>query len=98
MEQSIALGETRDAVLLAEILVERCIEDLGTRLGRTGLEPGVWVMLLGLRGESYIEFVRLTDRAKATQAKLSKAEALSALLFATNLCVAKRRATSQSLG
>jgi hypothetical protein len=98
VEQAIAQGETRDAVLLAEVLVERSFEDLSTRLGRQGVDPAVWSMLLGLRGDSYIDFLRLVDRAKSTKAKLSKVEALGALLFATNLCVAKRRATSQSLG
>ena len=95
-EQAILADETRDAVMLAAVLVDRCLEELGSKLGRPGTDSLLWLSMLGLSGAQYFEFARLVELAKSGQAEIGKAEALGALVFATHVCREKLRALAQS--
>jgi signal recognition particle receptor subunit beta len=91
VEQAIIHGDTRDAVLLVDILMQRLFEALAQATANPNLNAATAVALLDLRGEDYLNVLCLVERARASNAPFTKAEALRSLLFATSLCAAQSR-------
>lgn len=91
LEESISLGESRDAVLLADVLVQRCLEGVTSVLGQPAVEPSSLMLLLGIDAASVLEFRVLCERARSTGAQSTEEDAKIALLFATNVRMATRK-------
>lgn len=94
IESAILNGEMRDALLLVDVLVQRSLEQFGSEIGQPALDPNVLMMMLGVRGESILEFRNTCARARVSTALPSTDNALSALVFATQLRLHIRRARS----
>lgn len=83
VEDAITAGELRDAVLLLDVLVQRCLETYADGLGQAPPEPALLLLLIGMPGESILAFRRLCERARVTSTSVTDDEAKTALLFAT---------------
>ncbi len=90
-EEAITFGEYRDCILLVDVLVQRCLEAVNSGLGQPALEPSTLMLMLGMPGESILEFRMLCERSRATGSRLTEDEAKLALLFAVNLRVLMRK-------
>jgi hypothetical protein len=90
-EEAIACGEHRDAVLLIDVLAQRCLEGVNLVVGQPAIEPVTLMQLLGMRGEGIIEFRMLCEQSRGTENRLTEAEAKVALLFATHLLLLTRK-------
>lgn len=91
VEEAITSGEFRDAVLLVDVLVQRCLEAFGIGLGEPVLEPSSLLLLVGMHGESILEFRRLCVRSRASATSVTEHDAKFALVFATQLRLLSRR-------
>jgi mutual gliding-motility protein MglA len=91
VEDCIQEGALRDAVLLMDVLVQRSIERLSAGWTSALMEPSVMMLMLGMRGESIMEFRGLCERSRGTAASPTEDQAKIALLFATELQLSVRR-------
>jgi len=88
VEEAIRSGELRDSVLLMDVLVQRCLEVVGSTLGQSALESAMLQQLLGMTGAQILGFRMRCERARSTDYCPSKRDCLCALLYATELRLA----------
>ena len=66
VEEAIRSGELRDSVLLMDVLVQRCLEVVGSTLGQSALESAMLQQLLGMTGAQILGFRMRCERARST--------------------------------
>jgi signal recognition particle receptor subunit beta len=91
IEQALLLGETRDALFLIDILMQRLGEETAQIVGMPDLHATALVSLLGLRGDELLKILALVERAKSMDSVISEEDVLRALIFVTNACEMKSR-------
>ncbi|HMA92861.1 MAG TPA: GTPase domain-containing protein [Polyangiaceae bacterium] len=91
IEEAIALGEYRDAVLLTDVAVQRSLDELSEAIGSSSSDRTTVTLLLGLSAASILEFRLVCERSRPTSGEPTENEAKVCLLFATmtNLSVSK---------
>jgi hypothetical protein len=98
IEEAIVNGDLRDAILLADVLVQRCLERVAGWLGPS--VAGVETLMLLLRADpgAILEFRALCERSRSTEVRPSEQDALAALLFAAGLQLQVRRVQLPNAG
>lgn len=83
VQDAILAGEYRDAVLLTDVLVQRCIEGLASAIGQPKVDSATLLLLLGMSGRSILQFRMICEHARPTTGQPSQDDAKISLLFAT---------------
>lgn len=88
VQDSILARDYRDAILLTDVLVQRCLEGLSEVMGPPRVDPVTLMLLLGLGGQRILRFRSICERSRSTAASPTEQEAKSNLVFATLVSVA----------
>jgi signal recognition particle receptor subunit beta len=91
IEEALSAGETREALFLVDILMQRLCEELAQAVAMPGLHATSLVNLLGVRGDELLKMLVIVERAKSMDSVILKEDVLRALLLVTNAYELKAR-------
>lgn len=83
VQEAILAGEYRDAVLLIDVLVQRCLEELASTMGQPKVDLVTLLLLLGLSGQSILQFRTICEQSRPTTGRPTQDDAKAILVFAT---------------